>query len=190
MVSPPVPARRLASQVNKNYLSAMHVDKGNVGRSYIVGVGDFSGGDLWVHRQKYQLKSCAQSYTPTELAGLLRPSSNGYVRGWDFPWEERIAGESEALQVKDKWHAFDGNMPHCTLPYQGTRYTLIYFTQRSHHQIDKKSREFLTRKIGFPFPPMSLQKPPYPKQLMRLDSGVEAFNAWRKAAPENEAKVR
>jgi hypothetical protein len=42
-------------QVNKNYVSAMHVDKGNMGPSYIVGVGDYTAGKLWIHRQKYEL---------------------------------------------------------------------------------------------------------------------------------------
>ena len=32
-------------QLNKNYLSAMHVDKGNAGPSYIVGLGNFEGGN-------------------------------------------------------------------------------------------------------------------------------------------------
>ena len=35
-------------QVNKNYLSALHVDKNNLGPSYIVGVGDYEDGGLWV----------------------------------------------------------------------------------------------------------------------------------------------
>jgi hypothetical protein len=64
-------------QVNKNYMSAMHVDKGNVGPSYIVGVGDFDGGKLWVHRQQYRLQQdVAQGYTPQELASLY-PTTDG-----------------------------------------------------------------------------------------------------------------
>jgi hypothetical protein len=35
-------------QVNKNYMSAMHCDKNNLGNSYIVGVGDYTDGALWV----------------------------------------------------------------------------------------------------------------------------------------------
>lgn len=30
-----------------------------------------------------------------------------------------------------KWINFDGNMPHCTLPFHGTRFTLIYFINQS-----------------------------------------------------------
>ena len=39
------------SQVNKNYLSAMHVDKNNFGPSYIVGVGDYTAGALWIQSE-------------------------------------------------------------------------------------------------------------------------------------------
>ena len=38
-------------QVNKNYLSALHVDKNNLGPSYIVGVGDYTEGGLFVKDQ-------------------------------------------------------------------------------------------------------------------------------------------
>jgi hypothetical protein len=104
-----------------------------------------------------------------------------------MPWEDKIDGQAEAVVVKDKWHSFDGNMPHCTLPYKGTRYTLIYFTQRSHHKIDNESKTFLTKTVGFPFPPPSLQKPPYPKQLARLTAAVDAFSQWKGASKANAA---
>ena len=29
------------------------------------------------------------------------------------------------------WLQFDGNVPHCTLPYTGTRYTFTFFSQQS-----------------------------------------------------------
>lgn len=35
-------------QVNKDYKAAMHVDKNNLGPSYIIGLGDYSGGWLWL----------------------------------------------------------------------------------------------------------------------------------------------
>jgi hypothetical protein len=34
-------------QVNKNYASALHCDRNNFGPSYIVGLGDYEGGELW-----------------------------------------------------------------------------------------------------------------------------------------------
>jgi hypothetical protein len=175
-----------APQVNKNYLSAMHVDKGNVGPSYIVGVGDFKGGKLWVHRQKYALRKdiAAQGYTPDGLASMMTKSTDGTVRGWDMPWDSKIGGKAECFPVHNKWELFDGNMPHCTLPYAGTRYTFIYFIQRSHHKIDTESKNFLEKEVGFPFPPPTLQKPPYPKQVARLTAAVECFAKWKTANPE------
>jgi hypothetical protein len=173
-------------QVNKNYLSAMHVDKGNVGPSYIVGVGDFKGGKLWVHRQKYALRKdiAAQGYTPEGLAASMTASTDGTVRGWDMPWDDKIRGKAECFPVKNKWELFDGNMPHCTLPYAGTRYTFIYFTQRSHHKIDHESKKFLETEIGFPYPPPTMQKPPYPKQVARLNAAVDVFAKWKASNPD------
>merc|ERR1719277_2072190 len=36
-------------QLNYNYASRPHVDKNNLGTSYIVALGAHSGGDVWVH---------------------------------------------------------------------------------------------------------------------------------------------
>jgi hypothetical protein len=96
-------------QVNKNYMSAMHTDKNNLGNSYIVGVGDYTDGALWVHGQ-------------------------------------------DDVQCHDKWVQFDGNLPHCTLPYTGTRYTLIYFSNQSYELLGsshlKRSQAGQTRGTG------------------------------------------
>eukprot|EP00427_Karlodinium_veneficum_P026883 CAMPEP_0169210182 /NCGR_PEP_ID=MMETSP1016-20121227/15075_1 /TAXON_ID=342587 /ORGANISM="Karlodinium micrum, Strain CCMP2283" /LENGTH=384 /DNA_ID=CAMNT_0009287699 /DNA_START=31 /DNA_END=1185 /DNA_ORIENTATION=- len=35
-------------QVNKDYAAALHVDKNNAGTSMIIGLGDYSGGQLWI----------------------------------------------------------------------------------------------------------------------------------------------
>ena len=78
----------------------MHVDKGNVGPSYIVGVGDFEGGKLWVHRQQYKLQQeLARGYSPEELVELY-PTSDGTVAGWEMPWEEKI-GVLSAVKSKE-----------------------------------------------------------------------------------------
>eukprot|EP01047_Picozoa_sp_COSAG01_P062932 COSAG01_NODE_8081_length_2929_cov_1.668198_2_plen_100_part_00 len=36
-----------------------------------------------------------------------------------------------SVGCKHRWVSFDGNVPHCTMPYTGTRYTFIYFAQQS-----------------------------------------------------------
>jgi hypothetical protein len=74
--------------VNRDYASAMHVDKNNLGPSAIVGLGDYHGGRLW---------------------------------GQDI-------GE---VDIQGRWCTFDGNIPHCTRPFTGTRYSLIFYTQQA-----------------------------------------------------------
>ena len=53
-------------QVNKNYASGLHVDKNNLGPSYIVGVGDYTDGSLFVQdlgMRKAFLPSCSEAHT-------------------------------------------------------------------------------------------------------------------------------
>ena len=44
-------------QINKNILSPPHVDKNNVGPSYIIGLGDYKGGELNIEGKKYNIKN-------------------------------------------------------------------------------------------------------------------------------------
>ena len=68
-----------AIQINKDYATAMHTDKCNLGPSYIIALGDWPrpGGELWAH-------------------------------------------DLGAVDVHHRWQRFDGNTPHCTLPWKGT----------------------------------------------------------------------
>jgi len=38
-------------QITKNYLAALHVEKDNLGPSYMIGIGDYTGGAVWVQDQ-------------------------------------------------------------------------------------------------------------------------------------------
>ena len=58
-------------QVNKNYESAMHVDQNNLGDSYIVGVGDYKAGALYVHQRG------AVACHDECVTGLRRPGGQG-----------------------------------------------------------------------------------------------------------------
>ena len=126
-------------QVNKNYLSAMHVDKNNLGPSYIVDVGDYKDGGLWVQR----------------LGGV---------------------------DCKNKWIQFDGNMPHCTLPYEGIRYTLIFFSQQSLSKLGAMRPNGddinVCEELGFKMPPPGTAKLPYEPAAIRLKNGKAAFRKW------------
>ena len=44
-------------QVNKNILSPPHVDKNNVGISYIIALGDFTGGKLVIEGKEYNISN-------------------------------------------------------------------------------------------------------------------------------------
>ena len=122
-------------QVNKNYLSALHVDKNNHGDSYIIGVGDYADGELWVQNEG-------------------------------------------AVNCRHRWQRFNGNFPHCTLPYAGTRYTLIFFTQQSYKLLGRglgvydDGHRALLEGLGFPLPPADL--PPkhlYEPAVVRVGFG-------------------
>lgn len=71
-------------QVNKNVLSPPHVDKNNVGPSYIIALGNYTGGELVIKGKKYN--------------------------------------------IRNKWKSFDGTQGHWVEPFEGTRYSLVYFT--------------------------------------------------------------
>ena len=167
-------------QVNKNYMSAMHVDKSNLGDSYIVGLGEYEGGDLWVHRQKYRLlQNAIDEHDDSRMTRA----------GWELPWHA-VTGDVERVSVRRQWRRFDGNMPHCTLPYSGTRYTLIFYTQQSYALMEPATRQYLEAELGFPVPKAGLVKPAYPRQIDRLKAAVAAFAAWRVANNQNESVCR
>jgi hypothetical protein len=107
-----------------------------------------------------------------------------------MPWADDIEGTADAFNVRHEWQSFDGNMPHCTLPFTGTRYTLIYHTNRSHYRMDGESWRFLEKEMGFPMPPRDFHKPPYPKQLSRLSAGMHAFAKWREGNEEEVAGMK
>ena len=71
-------------QVNKNVVSKPHVDKNNVGPSYVIALGDFEGGNLVIKGKEYN--------------------------------------------IKNKWKKFDGTQGHWITPFEGTRYSLVFFT--------------------------------------------------------------
>lgn len=70
-----VPIQWDAVQVNDNYRSAPHRDKGNRGESYIVGFGDYSGGALNIHDTPYDIRHRAYVFRGSEQLH------------WTEPWE-------------------------------------------------------------------------------------------------------
>lgn len=61
-----VPFKFSSVQVNHNYKTKPHFDGHNIGMSLIVGLGDYSGGELMVSGKPYNIK-----YKPTIFNGAL-----------------------------------------------------------------------------------------------------------------------
>ena len=124
-------------QVNKNYESALHCDKKNLGPSAIVGLGNYTEGWLW---------------------------------GEEFG----------SVDVKNNWFEFDGNMPHCTLPFGGTRYTLIYFINQGYEKVNPGDRNLIADTCNFPWPKDGLKKKrDYGTTPARLHIGQKALDRWK-----------
>ena len=71
-------------QVNRSFQCLLHVDKRNLGESLIICVGDFTGGEVYVHNQG-------------------------------------------KLGAQCKFVQFNGNVPHCTVPFTGGRYCIVFY---------------------------------------------------------------
>lgn len=62
-----------AIQVNDNYQSAPHKDKGNCGVSYIVGFGPYEGGELTVDAISYDIRHRGHLFNGSELLHSTQP---------------------------------------------------------------------------------------------------------------------
>mmetsp|Transcript_43885 Transcript_43885/g.103793 ORF Transcript_43885/g.103793 Transcript_43885/m.103793 type:complete len:552 (-) Transcript_43885:78-1733(-) len=120
-------------QVNKNYASRLHVDANNVGKSLIYGLGNYSGGELWVED--------GEGEEGMFLAEPVR-SRFGYRAG------EMYAGTLH--DVRGQMVEFDGNRLHCTQNYEGERYTLVFYTNDQYLAATDEVRHGLAE-AGFDF---------------------------------------
>lgn len=62
-----------AVQVNDNYQSAPHRDKGNQGDSYIVGFGSYTGGELWVDGEDHDINHTPHLFLGCDLLHSTKP---------------------------------------------------------------------------------------------------------------------
>jgi len=72
--------------------------------------------------------------------------------GW--LWGEEFG----SVNVKNTWYEFDGNMPHCTMPFAGDRYTLIYFINQGYEKINLADKNLISDVSKFPWPVDGLVK--------------------------------
>lgn len=89
-------------QLNKNIKSPPHIDKNNIGNSYIIGLGNYTGGELIIEGKEYD--------------------------------------------IHNKFLKFDGNMGHWTNDFNGTRYSIIFFTHTFKPPCSSKRNIIITEK--------------------------------------------
>eukprot|EP00439_Symbiodinium_sp_Y106_P086235 s163_g32.t1 len=103
-------------QLNKNYNARLHVDKNNSGPSWIVALGEFSGGELWVYDPDVPEKECVRLRLTAPLRGYAHLKVGQMLPG-------------RAHCIKNRWLRFDGRCPHAALGFEGTRMSLVYFSR-------------------------------------------------------------
>jgi hypothetical protein len=109
--------------INKNYAGKLHRDGNNVGPSFIKAFGDFRNGALnyW-------------------------PSDNGEAALEDLKEKDKMQ-----VQIRDNLLLFDGNRGHFVEPFQGERYSLVFFSVRTWSKVPKKELD-LAKQCGIPVP--------------------------------------
>lgn len=111
--------------VNRGYAAKLHRDGNNEGPSFIAAFGDFTGGELnyWGDDDK--------------------------TRGTT----EKCCAPADALRtdIKKKLMLFDGNRGHSVEPFEGDRFTLVWFSIGRSHKASPEAQQSL-RDCGFPFP--------------------------------------
>jgi len=163
--------------VNCNYAAAVHRDNGNFGPSFIKAFGDFTGGEL--------------DYWPED-------AREGDVK--DLPKKEK-----QSFDLGKGLVLFNGNCAHAVQPFEGSRYSLVYFTLGCHPSVKVEDRERM-KNIGFPLPatnedPFKLLRPPkgYLKKAGATPAKKElpAYRCYEAAAipnsrrkPKSAAEVR
>jgi hypothetical protein len=99
-------------QVNKNLMCKPHVDKNNMGDSYIIAFGDFTGGELSIDTQSIP------GHPPTKS----------------------VSAEVKSFNIKNRWKRFDGRQTHWVEPFEGERYSLVFFTHTFKPPVNRKYR--------------------------------------------------
>ena len=129
-------------QVNVNYASRPHVDRNNLGQSHIIGLGSYTGGELWLHDDTGD-----QALTLQEDICGERLYRKGTL------WRGRN------IDICGKWAKFNGNKLHCTKPFKGTRYSLVYYICDRYAEACPTVRESLRKTgMGFQWSSVALRK--------------------------------
>mmetsp|Transcript_102421 Transcript_102421/g.319064 ORF Transcript_102421/g.319064 Transcript_102421/m.319064 type:complete len:483 (-) Transcript_102421:136-1584(-) len=104
--------------VNKNYAGKIHRDGNNFGPSMISAFGDFSGG---------KLRYYSHDDGKVDLEEL----------------QAKTAGKADRLDLKSGLALFNGNSAHSVEDFEGSRYSIVYFTLGCHGRMKEEDRERL-----------------------------------------------
>mmetsp|Transcript_116681 Transcript_116681/g.341556 ORF Transcript_116681/g.341556 Transcript_116681/m.341556 type:complete len:537 (+) Transcript_116681:84-1694(+) len=113
--------------LNCNYAARLHRDGNNFGPSFIKAFGDFTGGRL--------------NYWPEDDKGMdleSLPEAKGVALDIGSSAEGGLA-------------LFNGNSAHSVEAFQGTRYSVVFFTLGCHDRAVQEDRDFLSS-LGVSFP--------------------------------------
>jgi len=111
--------------VNKNYAAVIHRDGNNFGPSMISAFGDFEGGALNYY-----------------------PHDDGKI---DLQKLEKTKSKAQNLDLKNGLVLFNGNNAHQVDSFEGTRFSIVYFTLGCHAKMKQEDRARLS-KMGVPTP--------------------------------------
>ncbi|CAE7732175.1 unnamed protein product [Symbiodinium sp. CCMP2592] len=131
-----VPITCTSIQVNRNLHTIPHRDSNNAGESFILGLGSWDGGRLFVQQDRgphrYVLKE--------SIPGIGRKGR--VLRG-------------NAMDISTL-RCFDGNQIHCTMDFTGDRYCIIYYCLgRNYARIPATVHKRL-QDFGFLLPPVAV----------------------------------
>ena len=122
----------LSAQLNAATSLPIHKDKNNVGRSWLIALGNFEGGRLWVE-------------SPVGLEPPPSPAAD---------WQKHLRGEYH--NVQNTWVSFDPSLYHCVEQVtKGERRSVALFSPKGWKKLSPQCIDELSE-VGFN-PPLSAQ---------------------------------
>merc|ERR1712032_639084 len=115
-----------AINLNCNYNGCRHRDQNNEGPSIIRAFGKFKGGKL-----RYWSKDTKKPHPQLDTLKMK---------------------EATAFDLAKNTVVFDGNRAHEVDPFEGERYSVVFFTAGGYGKGKAKDVQFLKKDCGFPFP--------------------------------------
>ncbi|CAE7287348.1 pucI [Symbiodinium natans] len=119
------------------YTSYARGQKKNVGPNMLVGLSNYRGGELWLFDERGDVYVKLPDTLPGAWRQRLFESAN---------LKSGPAGEilvpGIAVDVRRRFVGFDGRWPHAVLPFEGERFSLVFFSRQLCQQFMQKLRRW------------------------------------------------